>query len=54
MIQDLPNAMNADEIADRLRLNQLRKRKFHVEPISGVTGEGIEEGFWWILKNVRN
>lgn len=54
--QDLPNAMNAAEITEKLALHQLRNRTWYIQAACATSGDGLYEGLEWIagqLKNVR-
>ena len=47
--QDLPQAMNAQEVTERLGLNSLSgSRKFKVQPTSAPSGDGLCEGLDWL------
>lgn len=46
--QDMPGALTAAEITDRLGLTQLRNRKWFVQRTCAHTGEGLYEGFDWL------
>jgi len=48
--QDLPNAINASQITDKLGLHQIRPsyRPWHVQACCATTGDGLYEGFDWI------
>jgi len=48
--QDLPNAMNAAEITDKLNLNTLRNRQWYIQSTCATSGDGIYEGFDWLSK----
>ena len=50
--QDLLNALSADEIRDGLKLN-IRGRKWTIIPCSSKDGEGLEDGFKWVMANMR-
>lgn len=50
---DLPNAMGADDIANRLRLNDVTDRAWFVQPSSALTGHGLNEGLDFICKQVK-
>ncbi|KAL3523574.1 hypothetical protein ACH5RR_016408 [Cinchona calisaya] len=52
--QDLPNAMNAAEIADKLGLYSLRQRHWYIQSICGLSGEGLYEGLDWLSNNIAN
>ena len=49
--QDLPTAMETDEITDKLGLNSL-KHKWLIQPTSATTREGLAEGFNWLMQNI--
>ena len=51
--QDLLNALSADEIRDGLNLKSIRDRKWTILPCSSKDGEGLEEGFQWVMENMR-
>ncbi|CAL4150482.1 unnamed protein product, partial [Meganyctiphanes norvegica] len=46
--QDLPNAMTAAELTDKLGLNQLRNRKWYIQATCAVQGQGLYEGLDWL------
>ncbi|EER18030.1 ADP ribosylation factor 1, putative [Perkinsus marinus ATCC 50983] len=48
--QDLPNAMSASEITDKLGLNQLRHRNWYIQSTCATTGDGLYEGLDWLVK----
>lgn len=52
--QDLPNAMNAAEITDKLQLNNLRNRQWYIQSTCATSGDGIYEGFDWLTKGVAD
>ena len=41
--QDLPNAMNAAEITDKLGLHSLRQRNWYIQSTCATTGDGLYE-----------
>lgn len=41
--QDLPNAMNAAEITDKLGLHSLRQRHWYIQSTCATSGEGLYE-----------
>eukprot|EP00966_Prymnesium_polylepis_P301928 6975549-Prymnesium_polylepis.1 len=47
--QDLPNALDAAAIAAHLGLHALRRRAWHIQPCSALTGDGVGEGFDWLV-----
>ena len=42
--QDLPNAMNAAEITDKLQLQKFGAREWHIQSTCATTGDGMHEG----------
>ncbi|KAJ4782354.1 ADP-ribosylation factor [Rhynchospora pubera] len=50
--QDLPNAMNAAEITDKLGLHSLRQRHWYIQSTCATTGEGLYEGLDWLSSNI--
>lgn len=52
--QDLLNALSADEIRDALNLKSIRGRKWTIQACSSQNGEGLEEGFQWVMANMQH
>ena len=50
--QDLPNAMNAAEITDKLGLHALRQRQWYIQSTCATSGEGLYEGLDWLSSNL--
>ncbi|KAL0477210.1 ADP-ribosylation factor [Acrasis kona] len=50
--QDLPNAMNAAEMTDKLSLHNLKQRNWFIQPCCATTGEGLFEGLDWLSSNL--
>ncbi|XP_076025267.1 ADP-ribosylation factor 4 [Genypterus blacodes] len=46
--QDLPNAMAASELTDKLGLHTLRNRVWHSQPTCATQGTGLYEGLDWL------
>ncbi|KAJ3268343.1 hypothetical protein HDV01_003108 [Terramyces sp. JEL0728] len=46
--QDLPNALGAPEMADRLGLYSLSNREWTIQSSSATTGEGLYAGLKWL------
>ncbi|XP_045700925.1 ADP-ribosylation factor 1-like [Phyllostomus hastatus] len=46
--QDLPNAMNAAEITDKLGLHSLRHRNWYIQATCATSGDGLYEGLDWL------
>jgi small GTP-binding protein len=51
---DLPQAMTAAEIIDKLQLRQLRGRKWWVQPTCATKGEGLFEGLDWLCQQLAS
>ncbi|XP_046326340.1 ADP-ribosylation factor 2 [Haliotis cracherodii] len=52
--QDLPNAMNAAEITDKLGLHSLRNRKWYIQATCATSGDGLYEGLDWLSNTLKN
>ncbi|XP_034934044.1 ADP-ribosylation factor 2 [Chelonus insularis] len=46
--QDLPNAMSASELTDKLGLNSIRGRNWYIQSTCATQGEGLYEGLDWL------
>jgi len=46
--QDLPNALSVSEITEKLKLHQLRGRKWYVQAATATQGTGLYEGLDWL------
>ncbi|KAL1131653.1 hypothetical protein AAG570_011266 [Ranatra chinensis] len=46
--QDLPNAMSASELTDRLGLQHLRNRQWYIQSTCATQGHGLYEGLDWL------
>ncbi|KAJ1547534.1 Arf GTPase arf1 [Cladochytrium tenue] len=51
--QDLPNAMSAPEITDKLGLHSLRHRQWYIQATCATTGDGLYEGLEWLSTNLK-
>lgn len=51
--QDLPNAMNAAEITDKLGLHSLRQRQWFIQATCATSGDGLYEGLEWLSSNLK-
>lgn len=47
--QDLVNSLSVQEISSVLQLADIQNRPWHIQPCSAKTGEGIEEGFDFLV-----
>jgi small GTP-binding protein len=52
--QDRSNAVKPDELGNRLNLNGITNRAWHVQGCSGTTGEGLHAGLDWIRDRERD
>jgi ADP-ribosylation factor protein 1 len=50
--QDLPNAMKVQEVTERLGLDKLRNRHWHIQGTSALTGEGLYAGLDWLCDTI--
>lgn len=46
--QDLPNAMTAAELTDKLQLNHLRNRRWYIQATCATQGNGLYDGLDWL------
>jgi len=51
--QDLPNAMNAAEITDKLGLHSLKQRAWYIQSTCATSGDGLYEGLEWLSNSLR-
>jgi len=51
--QDLPNAMTAAEITDKLGLHALRNRCWYIQSTCAATGDGLYEGLDWLAGQLQ-
>ena len=52
--QDLPNAMNAAEVTEKLSLNSIRKRQWYIQAACATTGDGLYEGLECLSNSLKN
>lgn len=52
-LQDLPNAMNAAEITDKLGLHALRNRQWYIQATCATSGDGLYEGLDWLSNALK-
>lgn len=52
--QDLPNAMNAAEIRDKLGLHSLHQRNWYIQATCATSGDGLYEGLDWLSNQLKN
>ena len=51
--QDLPNAMSAAEITDKLGLHSLRQRNWYMQATCATSGDGLYEGLEWLSTQLK-
>jgi ADP-ribosylation factor protein 1 len=49
--QDLPSAMSASELSDKLGLSNLRHRRWYIQSTCATTGEGLFDGLDWLSRD---
>lgn len=52
--QDLPNAMNAAEVTDKLQLHGLANRSWYIQATCATSGDGLYEGLDWLSNQLKN
>merc|ERR1719312_968033 len=52
--QDLPQAMTAAEITDKLGLHNLRNRQWFIQSACATTGDGLYEGLDWLSRTLSS
>jgi len=50
--QDLPNAMPAAEVTDKLGLHTVRNRQWFIQSACATTGDGLYEGLDWLSRTL--
>jgi ADP-ribosylation factor 1/2 len=50
--QDLPNALNEEELTEKLNLSNLNQNNIFLQLCCVMTGDGISEGMNWLSKNL--
>jgi len=50
--QDLPNAMTAAEVTEKLGLHNLRHRQWYIQSACATTGDGLYEGLDWLSRTL--
>jgi len=51
--QDLLNALPPNEVAEGLNLFSIRDRPWQIQPCSAKSGEGLQDGMEWLVKQVK-
>ncbi|XP_014388079.1 PREDICTED: ADP-ribosylation factor 2-like [Myotis brandtii] len=52
--QDVPNAMSTAEITDKLGLQSVRRRNWHIQATSATSGDGLYKGLDWLSNQLKN
>ncbi|XP_074552752.1 ARF GTPase 2a [Halichoeres trimaculatus] len=52
--QDLPNAMTAAELTDKLQLQGLSRRNWFIQATCATSGDGLYEGLDWLCNQLKN
>merc|ERR1712027_283423 len=50
--QDLPNAMTAAGVTEKLGLHNLRHRQWYIQSACAITGDGLYEGLDWLSRTL--
>ena len=51
--QDLPNALSVKNITEKLKLNNIKNHKWHVQGCCATTGDGLYEGLDWLSEALK-
>lgn len=51
--QDMPDAMSASEVAEKMSLVQLQGRTWEIKACTATDGTGLKEGMDWVCKNMK-
>merc|ERR1712013_332829 len=51
--QDLPNAMNAAELTDKLGLHSIKNRSWYIQSTCATSGDGLYEGLDWLSNELK-
>ncbi|XP_067005461.1 ADP ribosylation factor 4-like [Anabrus simplex] len=52
--QDIPNAMCASELSEKLGLNEIRNRRWYIQASCAIQGQGVYEGLDWLSNELAN
>lgn len=52
--QDLPGALNAAALTDKLGLNALRSRPWYIQACCAPSGDGLYEGLDWLTQAIKS
>ena len=52
--RDLPNAMDIDQLRDKLHLDNLSKKiQWHLQAVCAIQNQGLQQGFQWLMTSIR-
>ena len=51
--QDLPSAMNAAEMTEKLSLGSMHKRNWYIQATCATSGDGLYEGLDWLSSTLK-
>ncbi|KAJ7967509.1 ADP-ribosylation factor [Quillaja saponaria] len=52
--KDVPDSMDASEVADKLGLHSLHQRRWYIQSTSATTGRGLYEGLDWLANQLSS
>jgi len=52
--QDLPNAMTAAEVTEKMGLHNMRNRQWFIQSACATTGDGLYEGLDWLSRTLSS
>ncbi|KAH8742183.1 ARF1/2 like small GTpase [Cryptosporidium ryanae] len=52
--QDLPNAMSATDITEKLQLSGIRNRNWFIQSTCATSGDGLYEGLDWLSRTLAS
>ena len=52
--QDLPNAMSATDITEKLQLGGIRNRNWFIQSTCATSGDGLYEGLDWLSRTLAS
>uniref|UniRef100_A0AC35GRF5 ADP-ribosylation factor n=1 Tax=Panagrolaimus sp. PS1159 TaxID=55785 RepID=A0AC35GRF5_9BILA len=52
--QDKSNAMNVEEIKEKLNLKEVKTQNWHIQGCSAISGDGIYEGLDWLVQQIND
>lgn len=52
--QDLQFALEAEQVMETLKLDQIQDRPYNIQACSAMTREGLSEGLEWLIKTISD